>query len=87
VFAESIKSPRCTKCRETMSLRIIEPARPGFDSQTFECPKCFSTETFVVSISREVEAEPGKRAPSDLSATSCMGLALVQKAKHRPSGV
>jgi hypothetical protein len=53
-----------------MSLRIIEPERPGFDSQTFECPKCFSTETFVVSISREAEAKPGMRAPSDLPATA-----------------
>ena len=70
-----------------MSLRIIEPERPGFDLQTFECPKCFSTETLVVSISREAVAEPGKRAPSELPANACVGLALVQKAKHRPSGV
>ena len=38
-----------------MSLRIIEPERPGFDSRTFECPKCFITDTLVVSISDEVE--------------------------------
>jgi len=42
---------RCQKCGETMALRIIEPERPGFDSRTFECPKCFVTETLVVSIS------------------------------------
>jgi hypothetical protein len=39
-----------------MALRIIEPERPGFDSRTFECPKCFVTDTLVVSISREIEA-------------------------------
>jgi hypothetical protein len=37
-----------------MALRIVEPERPGFDSRTFECPKCFVTETLVVSISSEV---------------------------------
>jgi hypothetical protein len=34
-----------------MALRVIEPERPGFDSRTFECPKCYDTETLVVSIS------------------------------------
>jgi hypothetical protein len=73
VFAKSIKSPRCSKCGETMSLRIIEPERPGFDSRTFECPKCFITDTLVVSISDEVEvpiapllasgATPSPRSP------------------------
>jgi hypothetical protein len=38
-----------------MSLRIIEPETPGFDSRTFECPKCYDTETFVASISREID--------------------------------
>jgi hypothetical protein len=38
-----------------MSLRIIEPERPGFDLRTFECPKCFFTDTLVVPISREAE--------------------------------
>jgi hypothetical protein len=38
-----------------MALRIIEPERPGFDSRTFECPKCYDTETLVVSISSEVD--------------------------------
>jgi hypothetical protein len=38
-----------------MSLRLIEPERPGFDSRTFECPKCYDAETFVVSISCEVD--------------------------------
>jgi hypothetical protein len=51
MFVDRIKGPRCQKCGETMALRIIEPERPGFDSRTFECPKCFVTETLVVSIS------------------------------------
>ena len=42
-----------------MSLRIIEPERPGFDSRTFECPKCYDTETFVASISREINVSIG----------------------------
>jgi hypothetical protein len=49
MFADRFKGPRCQKWGET--LRIIEPERPGFDSRTFECPKCFVTETLVVSIS------------------------------------
>jgi hypothetical protein len=36
-----------------MALRMIEPERPGFDTRTFECSKCFGTETLVVSISSE----------------------------------
>jgi hypothetical protein len=38
-----------------MALRVIEPERPGFDSRTFECSKCFGTETLVVSIYRELD--------------------------------
>jgi hypothetical protein len=34
-----------------MLLRLIEPEEPGFDAQTFECQKCFVSETFVISIS------------------------------------
>jgi len=56
MFVDRIKSPRCPKCGAMMSLRIIEPERPGFDSRTFECPKCYDTETFVASISPERNA-------------------------------
>jgi len=42
-----------------MALRIIEPERQGFDSRTFECPKCFGTETLVASISCETGASTG----------------------------
>jgi hypothetical protein len=55
MFVGSIKSPRCPKCEEKMSLRIIEPERPGFDSQTFECPKCYDTKILVVSIPPEMD--------------------------------
>ena len=56
VFVNVIKNPGCLKCGEMMALRIIEPERPGFDSRTFECPKCYDTETLVVSISCDVDA-------------------------------
>jgi hypothetical protein len=53
-----------------MALRIIEPERPGFDSRTFECPKCFATETLVVSISSEpgisTALSPAAKATSPL---------------------
>jgi hypothetical protein len=46
---------RCSKCGAVMELRLIEPERPGFDLRTFECPKCYDTETFVASISCEID--------------------------------
>jgi hypothetical protein len=55
MFVASIKSPRCSKCGETMPLRVIEPERPGFDLQTFECPKCCNTKTLVAPITEEVD--------------------------------
>jgi hypothetical protein len=42
-----------------MSLRISEPERPGFDLRTFECPKCYDTETLVTSISPEIPVSIG----------------------------
>jgi hypothetical protein len=46
-----------------MASRIIEPERSGFDLRTFECPKCFGTETLVVSMSCEedVSVAPARR--------------------------
>jgi DNA-directed RNA polymerase subunit M/transcription elongation factor TFIIS len=55
MLANVMKSPRCPKCGDMMSLRVIEPERPGFDSRTFECPKCYDTETLVMSISCETD--------------------------------
>jgi hypothetical protein len=55
MFVASFKNPRCSKCGETMSLRIIEPERPGFDLKTFECPKCYDTKTLVAPITSAVD--------------------------------
>jgi len=44
------------RCGAMMSLRITEPEKPGFDARTFECPKCYGTETFVASISPKLIA-------------------------------
>jgi hypothetical protein len=59
MFAVRIKSPQCPKCRALMSLRIIEPESPGFDSRTFECPKCYDAETVVALISHEIDISVG----------------------------
>jgi predicted RNA-binding Zn-ribbon protein involved in translation (DUF1610 family) len=59
MFADRITSPQCPKCGAMMLLRIIEPERPGFDSRTFECPKCYDTETVVALISREIDISVG----------------------------
>jgi hypothetical protein len=50
-----------------MLLRLIEPEKPGFDAQTFECPKCFASETIVISISSELDVSNG---PSLVSRTT-----------------
>jgi hypothetical protein len=72
-----------------MSLRIIEPERPGFDSRTFECPKCFVTDTLVIPISRKVEAAEVEAAiataPSLASKTTPPPQS--QKAQRRQSGI
>jgi hypothetical protein len=33
-----------------MSLRVVEPDKPGLELRTFECPTCFETESLVASI-------------------------------------
>jgi len=53
-----------------MALRIIEPERPGFDSRTFECPKCFGTETLIASISREADVSGGPSLTSTATRSS-----------------
>jgi hypothetical protein len=74
MFVDRIKSPRCPKCGAMMSLRIIEPERPGFDSWTFECPKCYDTETLVASISCGVDVSLG--LPSRRLAASALPLRI-----------
>jgi len=36
--------------RPQMYLARIEPAKPGFDLRTFECPRCQHVETVVVNF-------------------------------------
>jgi hypothetical protein len=45
-----------------MLLQIIEPERPGFDSRTFECPKCYGIKTLVASIYCEEPSQLGHQA-------------------------
>jgi hypothetical protein len=59
MFAVRIKKPHCSRCGALMSLRFIEPERAGFDARTFECPKCYETETFVASIASEIAISVG----------------------------
>jgi hypothetical protein len=40
----------CSGCGKPMRLACIEPAKPGFDLRTFECPKCNTGKTFLVAI-------------------------------------
>jgi hypothetical protein len=50
---------RCAKCEAVMELRLSQPERRGFDLCTFECPKCYDTQTFVASISHEINVSIG----------------------------
>jgi hypothetical protein len=74
MFVDRIKSPRCPKYGAMMLLQIIEPERQGFDSRTFECPKCYGIKTLVASIYREEPSQLGHHAirsqlPSDSAST------------------
>jgi hypothetical protein len=35
-----------------MPLRVVEPDKPGLELRTFECQKCYGTESFVAPIGR-----------------------------------
>ena len=35
-----IERPRCPKCQARMMLARISPGPEGYDSRTFECPRC-----------------------------------------------
>jgi len=50
VSAVEIGILNCSGCGKPMRLACIEPAKPGFDLRTFECPKCNTGETFLVAI-------------------------------------
>ena len=40
----------CPKCSTPMVLTHLIPDKPGFDSRTFDCPKCGQSETEVFEI-------------------------------------
>jgi len=40
----------CPKCSTPMGLTRIIPDKPGFDSRTFDCPKCGQQETKIFEI-------------------------------------
>jgi hypothetical protein len=54
-----------------MLLRLIEPETPGFDAQTFECRKCFVSETFVISISGEADVSSALSLASQRKPPPC----------------
>jgi ribosomal protein S27AE len=45
------RSPReCPKCNAQMHLARIEPEKPGFETQIYECPTCQHSEIIVVQF-------------------------------------
>jgi endogenous inhibitor of DNA gyrase (YacG/DUF329 family) len=36
----TVERPACPRCGGQMWLSHIEPAKPGHDRRTFECPRC-----------------------------------------------
>jgi hypothetical protein len=45
-----IERPRCPACAQSrMILSTIEPGPSGFDHRTFECQKCGSIRTMIIS--------------------------------------
>jgi hypothetical protein len=73
MFVDRIKSPRCPKCGAMMLLQIIEPESPGFDSRTFECPKCYDTQTFVAAISGEINVSLSGKCVMDAQGLDFFG--------------
>jgi len=47
---DAIIRPPCTKCGAGTLLLGIEPDTPGYDLNTFECPKCGQFETSISKI-------------------------------------
>jgi predicted RNA-binding Zn-ribbon protein involved in translation (DUF1610 family) len=45
--SNALVRPPCTKCGTPTLLIGIESDKPGFDLNTFECPKCGHFETTV----------------------------------------
>jgi predicted nucleic-acid-binding Zn-ribbon protein len=47
---DALVRPPCTKCGTRTLLVGIEAEKPGFDLNTFECPKCGQHKTTVTRI-------------------------------------
>ena len=39
-YSDSLVRTQCPKCGVKMWLSRIEPAEPGHENRTFECPEC-----------------------------------------------
>jgi predicted RNA-binding Zn-ribbon protein involved in translation (DUF1610 family) len=48
--SRAIVRPPCPKCGTSMMLAGIEPATPGHDKRTFQCPNCNHSESEVVKF-------------------------------------
>ena len=47
---DDLKDPPCPECGCMMWLKRIEPANPGHDERTFECPRCLYSESLIVEF-------------------------------------
>jgi hypothetical protein len=59
--SDSIVRPPCPKCDTRMLLARIEPEKPGYEKQIFECPKCEHSISTVATIKRMGHAAAGPR--------------------------
>ncbi len=53
-YTDSIKRPDCPHCGTRMMLarlQMLVRDQPGYESRTFECPKCDSDVTETVKVS------------------------------------
>ena len=48
--SNAIVRPPCPKCGTAMLLAYIEPERPGYETHTFECPRCEHSKSVVAKI-------------------------------------
>jgi hypothetical protein len=46
-YSDSLARPICSKCGTATILVGLEPERPGYELQTFQCPNCEHFETAV----------------------------------------
>lgn len=48
--ARDVPRPLCPHCQTRMMLARIQPGPPGFDTRSFECPKCETTHKATVAL-------------------------------------